>query len=97
MSTYPKGNLIRISVSFTDTGGADVDPDAVVVQVRSPLGVVTTATHGVDAAVKKDSTGHYHLDVDAAVPGPWRYRWYATGNGQAAMEDEFVVSESAFV
>ena len=97
MSTYYVGNLIRVSVAFTNTLGAAVDPAVVKCQVRTPAGVVTTYTYGTDAAVIRDSTGNYHLDVDASAEGLWRYRWYSTGSGQAAAEGAFDVPDSLFV
>ena len=96
MNSYPVGNLVRVSVAFTDSAGAAVDPTVVKVQVRNPAGTIVVATFGPDAAVVKASAGHYYLDVDASSPGEWMYRWYATGSGQAAAEGVFTVEASVF-
>lgn len=97
MGTYYVGNLVRVSVVFTNSVGTAVDPTAVKCQVRTPAGVVTTYTYGTDPEVVKDSTGNYHLDVNASTEGLWRYRWYSTGTGQAAAEGAFDIPDSLFV
>jgi hypothetical protein len=42
----------------------------------------------------KDSTGNYHVDVDADEPGVWRFRFAGTVSGQAAAEGQFRVDSS---
>lgn len=96
MSTYYVGNLVRISVIFANSVGTAIDPSVVKAQVYSPSEIITTYTYGTDVAVVRDSTGHYHLDVDANAEGVWRYRWYATGTGQAAAESCFDAATSVF-
>lgn len=97
MNTYVKGNLVRVAGSFTDENGAAMNPTVVKCAVLPPATVTpTTYTYGTDAAVVRDSTGHYHVDLDASTEGLWRYRWYSTGSGQAAAESEFQVRSSPF-
>ena len=48
------------------------------------------------AALVKDSTGVYHLDVSASAVGQWYYRWEGTGAVEQADEGTFVVEASAF-
>jgi hypothetical protein len=67
------------------------------VSVRTPGRVVTTYTYGVDVAVVKDSTGNYHIDIDANAAGTWHARWFSTGTGQAAEEMEFFVNNPVAV
>lgn len=93
MSTYAKGALVRVTGAFTTAAGTAQDPATVKVTVRKPNGQVSTYTYGTDAAVVKDSTGNYHLDVDANLPGRWVYRWFSTGAGQAADEEHFDVTD----
>jgi hypothetical protein len=91
MNVYVKGNLVRVSASFTNEAGAALDPTVVKCVVLEPGDVLaTTYTYGTDVAVVKDSTGHYHLDIDADEAGEWRYRWYSTGTGQSASEGLFM-------
>lgn len=93
---YDNGDLVRVSVVFTDSSNANVDPTVVKVSVKTPAGVTTTYTYGTDAALVKDSAGHYHLDIDASASGTWHYRWFSTGTGQAAAESFFVVNAGNF-
>lgn len=86
------GDLVRVSAPFTlVSSGAAVDPDAVKLSVKNPSDEVTTYVYGTDAEIVKDSTGNYHADIDADETGTWHYRWWSTGNGQAAQEKLFEV------
>lgn len=95
---YVRGALVRVSAEFTTSGGTYVDPSVVRVKYRAPgqtVGDQTTLLYGTDAAVVKDATGKYHVDVDTTnKAGTWRFRWESTGSGQAANEGEFVVDAS---
>lgn len=93
-TTYDKGDLVRAAAAFTTTAGAATDPSAVFAKYTTPAGTVTTLTYGVDAALVKDSTGNYHVDIDASSVGTWTYRFYSTGTGQAAAEGEFFVKSA---
>ncbi len=48
---------------------AYTDPTAVTATVRLPNGTVTVYTYLVDAALVKDTTGQYHIDVTPTTPG----------------------------
>lgn len=96
INTYDVGDLVRVSGEFKASGGALSDPTVVYVKYKDPSGNETTKQYGVDAAVVKDATGQYHLDIDVDEAGTWYYRWYSTGTGQAAKEVEFIVDPSAF-
>lgn len=85
-NTYDIGDLVRVSAVFTNSAGTAIDPTAVYVKYRTPAGVTTTLTYGVDVALVKDSVGHYHADISITAAGTWRYRWYSTGTGQASEE-----------
>jgi hypothetical protein len=95
-NVYEKGDLVTISGAFTTAGGANLDPTTVFCQYKDPTGATTTLTYGVDAALVKDSVGHYHALVDANAVGQWSYRWYSTGTGQTADETFFMVEDSEF-
>lgn len=96
MSTYDIGDVVRITVAFTNLAGGAVDPGAVTVRVKNPVGVKTSYTYITDTEVLKDSTGNYHLDVEPAIQGVWVYRWEGTGANKGAAEASFQVRESAF-
>lgn len=94
-NAYDIGDLVRCAGTFASSG-ANVNPSAVMFKVRSPAGVVTTYTYGQDAALVRDATGVYHVDVSADEPGDWAYRFWSTGTGQAAAEGRFGVRYSRF-
>lgn len=96
INTYDVGGLIRCSAVFTSIAGAAVDPTVVKFKYRTPSGTIATYTYGIDAALVKDSTGHYHVDVDATRDGMWFYRFESTGAGQAAEEHGFFIANSEF-
>jgi hypothetical protein len=92
---YDIGDLVRCTGTFASSG-TNVNPSAVMFKVRTPAGVVTTYTYGVDAALVRDATGVYHVDVSADTAGDWLYRFWSTGTGQAAEEGRFRVQSSLF-
>ena len=96
MANYDKGDLVRCAAAFTNTAGTAIDPTAVLFKVKDPSGNITTYTYLTDAELVKDSTGNYHVDVDADEVGTWYYRYYSTGTGQAAGEGTFDVLETEF-
>lgn len=91
---YIAGNKIRVSVTFKQAG-VSVDPGAIFVSYQRDSQAAVVWQYGVDDEVVKDSTGHYHADIDAATAGAWKYRWYSTGAGQAADQGAFTVTAAA--
>ncbi len=91
-NTYNLGALVKVSATFTvaETEQA-IDPDVVNVSVRAPDETVTTFVYGTNAEVIRDDPGEYHSDVNANQSGTWYYRWFSTGDGQAAEENRFEV------
>ncbi len=94
--TFSVGDLVRVDGSFTNAAGTAVDPTAVFAQYRDPSGNVVALTYGADAALVRDSTGVYHVDVDADEAGTWYYRFHSTGTGQAAGWSSFYVGGDVF-
>lgn len=93
MATHDLGDLVRLSASFSTVAtGAAVDPDVVKLTVKNPDGDITTKTYPV--GITKSATGEYYSDVDADVAGTWYFRFWSTGNGQAANEGTFEVEEA---
>lgn len=95
-NTYDNGDLARCSAAFTTSAGVATDPTTVRFSVRNPAGTTTSYLYGTDSQLVKDSTGNYHVDIDANADGRWHYRFFSTGSGQAAAEKSFRV-KSAFV
>lgn len=96
MANYDKGDLVRITGTFTDSAGDATDPAAVYFKFTTPAGATTSYQYGVDAEIVKSSTGIYYVDVDANASGTWYYRYYSTGTGQAAEEGAFTIDRSNF-
>lgn len=96
INEYDKGDSVRCRATFKDSSNALIDPTAVSFKYKNPSGTITTLVYGTDAALVKDSTGNYHVDVNANQSGTWYYRFSSTGTGQAADEETFTVAESQF-
>lgn len=96
MNTYDKGDVPKISASFTDNG-AVYDPDIVQFRVMDPEGDEVTYVYGVDAEVIRDSAGHYHMDLAAIdLSGVWVYHaeGFTTDNpalAQGSGENRFYI------
>jgi len=93
---YEVGDLVRASAAFTNAAGTAIDPTVVIAKYKDPSGNVTSLTYGVDGTLVKASTGNYYTDINADETGRWYYRFYSTGTGQAADEEEFNVRFSHF-
>lgn len=94
-NAYDIGDMVRCTGTFT-ASGSSVNPAAIMFKVKTPAGVVTTYTYGTDAALVRDATGVYHVDVSVAEAGEYVYRFWSTGTGQAAAEGQFVVKATLF-
>jgi hypothetical protein len=96
VNSYDKGDLVRSSGAFTNTAGTATDPTTIICRVRTPTGTTTTYLYLTDAALVKDSTGNYHVDINATESGVWWVRWEGTGTVVQAEEDSFFVEYSKF-
>lgn len=91
-SVYDIGNLVHVGATFRDANGQRADPNVVKLSVRTPGGTTTTYIYGTDDEVVRVSLGRFSSDIDADAAGTWYYRWWSTGDGQAADEGEFIVN-----
>jgi len=96
MNSYDLGDVVRLTVAFTNLAGTAVDPGGVQFKIKSPLGVITIYNYPADTQVVKDATGNYHLDFEPDKQGIWAVRWAGTGSNKAASESSFEVTESQF-
>lgn len=99
MRNYEQGAVVRVSTEFLDANGAAVDPTKVFFSyLPEVLGSTTTLTYGVDAAVVKDSTGNYHVDLATALTsGKWFWRFWSVGSYAATDQDVFYVVPNTVV
>jgi hypothetical protein len=95
-NTYHVGDLVRITGTFENSAGTDIDPSVVRAQYKDPSGAIISLQYGVDAELVKSATGVYYVDIDADAAGIWYFRMYSTGTGQGANESYFLVAESEF-
>lgn len=94
-NTHDLGDSVKVNGVFTTpTTGAPLDPETVKLSVLAPDGTLTTYVYNTDSQVQRDSQGVYFAYIDANLPGTWYYRWWATGQGQAADETHFEVRNS---
>ena len=96
MTTYIHGEKLRLTATFTDEDDAVVDPTVVTCQYQTiTAGVrstITSLVYGTSAAVVKDSTGVYHVDLTLGTADVvYAYAWTATGTAVAANDGEFAV------
>ncbi len=95
MAEYTLGTVVRVTGTFK-TNNVVADPSAVTVTIKTPLGVETTLTYGVDNAVVRSSTGIYYYNYTPALEGRYAFRWAGTGTNAGAEEGTFDVKESLF-
>jgi hypothetical protein len=95
-NVYTLGELVRLTATFTDPFNSDltIDPEEVSALLRKPSGVEATYLYGTDPALKRLSRGVYYLEVSANQTGTWYYQFLSSGEGQAADDDSFTVSET---
>ena len=92
MNQYQRGDLVRTSAAYTNSGGTATDPGTVRASITNPAGSVTAYLYGTDAALVKDSTGTYHVDTVCSLAGLWVAEWTSAGGvTQADFETWYVV------
>ena len=97
-TTVQIGQMVRTSKPFETFAGAAVDPTSVVFKYRNPAGTVVTLTYGVDAALVKDSTGNYHVDLILNTVGAYWLGWYGTtSTTYSSTSEEAVYVEQSLI
>lgn len=91
MKEYDIGDAPTLQAIFQDRNGANIDPDEVFFSLRNPLGAENKLTFGTDLDLKNPAPGVYEVEVNIYLSGYWYYRWFSTGDGQAAEEGRFYV------
>jgi hypothetical protein len=70
------------------------DPSSVTCIVRTPAGVQTTYTYGVDAALSKVSVGLYQVVIHLQERGTYKWKWTGTATDKSAVDFDECDSES---
>lgn len=92
MKNYDLGDIIRTGVTFTNSAGVVVAPDAVTYKFRKWLLDPSSVTNVTSIA--NPSTGVYYADIDTSsgmAEGEYRFRWQGTGANAAAGEGAFKI------
>lgn len=85
------GELLRLSVAFTNLAGTLTDPNTVTLTTRSPAGVITVYLDAINDAT---AVGAFYKDVTPLEAGVWSYQWAGSGNLSAIEEATFTVAAS---
>lgn len=100
ITSYDRGDLSRISATFTNASAVATDPTEVVLRVKPPTATAVVyrwPTPGSgESAIIRDSAGAFHVDVSITEAGYWPYRWEATGSVQTADEAMMYARKSEF-
>lgn len=91
---FELNDSVRAATVFKNTSGTAVDPANVFFKFKTPGRVETIYQYGVDVELVKDSTGNYHVDIDANETGIWKWKFYSTGSGQAADAGRFTIQNN---
>ena len=96
-STYDIGDVIRITGTFTDTGGVAGDPTSVTFLYDTPTSTApvvasraSTSTGDV-GGITRSSTGVYSYDITSTGRGLYEARFTSTGVLKASGETWFSV------
>lgn len=92
---YDYGDVVLLSVRFTDVNGVPADPTTITFMTLSPTNVRASYVYG-SSAVVKDGTGLYHLTINPTQEGTWSWRAEGMGTVADAFEGRFHVNDSAF-
>lgn len=91
-STYDIGDMVRVTGTFTDTGGTLADPDSVTFAYDTPTSTAATSvtrastSTGEVNGIIRASTGVYYADVLSTGVGLYEARFTSTGAIQASGE-----------
>lgn len=74
-STYDIGDTVRLTVTYTNTGGNPIDPTTITFHKLTPDGTTSSQTTGIT----NPSSGTHYLDVVTTGKGLYEYRFSSTG------------------
>lgn len=91
--TFDIGNVVRLTVTFTDTAGELIDPSAVQLNIRPYGGDISTYTW-LGGDIIRASLGVFYYDYTPSQPGLYYYRFIGTGALVAAGDSSFSITSS---
>ena len=93
MNNYDVGDVVRLTATFTNSAGSNVDPSSLVLRhqiIRPWISNVASVPYDV-GSITRVSTGVYFHDLPVNSSGELHYRFVATGNNAAAVEGKLQV------
>jgi hypothetical protein len=75
-TTYDVGDTIRVTATYTDTGGVAIDPTTITFIKKTPDGAVTSQTTGIT----NPTSGSHYVDIVTTGQGLYEYVFTSTGN-----------------
>lgn len=91
INNYDFNTTIRLSATFKNDVGNLIDPTSVSLKYIC-LDEETNFEFSYPSDITKESIGKYHLDINPASAGFWRYRWSGFGTVQVSKIGEFTVN-----
>lgn len=93
---FGQGSIVKVFMVFSDpdsttppldplTGNTLIDPSVVTLRMKTPAGVYTTYTYGVDVALVRSSAGHYHFLLTLSTLGTYSWKWTGSTANKAAI------------
>ena len=95
MPNYSLGSVIKLTANFKNAS-VNVDPAAVILRIKNPLGVQVSYTYGVDLELVKESVGNYSLNFIPTQEGRHVFQFSSTGTYASAAESSLDIDESCF-
>jgi hypothetical protein len=96
MTYYQRGDLVRITCTFTNLSTVNTDPTTVTLSVLPPSGTLATYTYA-GGDITKSATGIFYYDLSLTAVGVWKYRWVGTGTVVTATPDQTItVQDTVF-
>ena len=89
MSFYERGDLVRITCTFSNLATVNADPTTVTLSVLPPSRTLATYTYA-DGDIIKSATGIFYYDLALTTVGDWVYRWVGTGAVVTATPDQTI-------
>ena len=94
MNTYPIGNALTLTVTFTVAAtGVPADPHVVKLRIMDPAETETDITQG---SLTHPTVGTFQYSLTPEIPGVWKYRFEGTDGVTAAAEKRFEIQPSSF-
>ena len=87
---YDIGDTVRLTGTFTDTGGSPADPTTVTIWVKAPTSTVQVYVSGT-TGMANPAVGTFHSDYVPPSSGVFSYRIFSTGTIVTAEDGLFRV------